>query len=183
VKLLLEPRERGEGVSFVNRASEEEIPEAFVEAVREGALEEASRGVLAGHPLVDLRVVLEGGSCVLVDASESAYSLAAQAAFREAARRAGVALLEPVMSLEVIAPTEFLGDVIGDLNSRRGRVGDMEPRGILHRVRAQAPLSELFGYATQLRSLTQGRGTHSLQFDHYAVVPRGLSAEVAQRRG
>jgi elongation factor G len=141
-------------------------------------------GVLAGYPLVDLRVRLTDGSYHEVDSSEMSFKIAGSMALKEAARRAGLVLLEPVMDVEVTTPEDYLGDVIGDLTSRRGRIGEMGTRGNTQIVSAQVPLSEMFGYATDLRSKTQGRATYTMQFSGYEQVPESLANEiVAKIRG
>jgi elongation factor G len=141
-------------------------------------------GVLAGYPMVDVRVRVTDGSYHEVDSSEMAFKIAASMGFKEAARQAGATLLEPVMDVEVVTPEDYLGDVIGDLTSRRGRVGNMAARGNAQVIDAQVPLGEMFGYATDLRSKTQGRATYTMQFAGYEEVPRTLAEEiVAKVRG
>ncbi len=143
-----------------------------------------SRGVLAGYPLVDVKVRLFDGSYHEVDSSGPAFEVAGSIAFQEAAKRAGVQLLEPMMSVEVVCPENYLGDVIGDLNSRRGRILDMGQRANARVIRAEVPLATMFGYATDVRSKTQGRATHTMQFSHYAPVPQAIQEEiVAKQRG
>lgn len=171
--LALEPLSPGSGLEYVVLVGEEEVPRAYAEAVGEGVREAARRGVRAGYPLVDLRVSLVGGSCVLVDASESAYRLAGAEALRAGALEGGVLVMEPLMVLEVIAPSENVGEVIGALTGRRGRVQELSQRGGFQVLRGEAPLGEMFGYATRLRSMTQGRGTYSMQFSRYSAVPKG----------
>ena len=139
--------------------------------------------MLAGYPVDDVRIVLYDGSYHDVDSSEMAFKIAGSIAFKEAMKRAQPKLLEPVMAVEVVTPEDFLGDVMGDLNSRRGRIDGLEPRGNAQVVRAKVPLSEMFGYATDLRSMTQGRATYSMQFAHYQPVPRDIGTGIAAKAG
>ncbi len=138
-------------------------------------------GVIAGYGLVDMRAILTGGSSHDVDSSEMAFKIAGSIAFKKAARLASPVLLEPIMQVEVVTPEDYMGDVIGDLSSRRGKVEGMEQRGTSHVVNAQVPLSEMFGYATDLRSRTQGRATYTMQFDSYQEVPKSISEEITAR--
>jgi elongation factor G len=141
-------------------------------------------GVLAGYPLVDIRAILTDGSYHEVDSSEMSFKIAGSMALKEAARKAGIALLEPIMEVEVVTPEDYMGDVIGDLSGRRGRIGHMEPRGNSQVIKAHVPLAEMFGYATDLRSKTQGRATYTMQFSGYEEVPQSLAeAIVAKVRG
>jgi elongation factor G len=177
----LEPAE-GEGFDFVNKIKGGSIPTEFIPAVEQGIEEALESGVKAGYPMVDVRVTLIDGSYHDVDSSEMAFKVAGSMALREAARRAKPVLLEPIMSVEVVTPEEFMGDVIGDLNRRRGRIEGMEPRGNTQVVWAYVPLAEMFGYATDLRSQTQGRATYTMQFDRYAEVPSALAEEITEHR-
>jgi elongation factor G len=172
----------GEGFDFVNKIRGGSIPSEFIPAVEQGIEEALETGVKAGYPMVDVRVTLTDGSYHDVDSSEMAFKVAGSMAFREAARRAKPVLLEPVMSVEVVTPEEFMGDVIGDLNRRRGRIEGMEPRGNTQVIRAFVPLAQMFGYATDLRSQTQGRATYTMQFDHYAEMPSSLAEEITESR-
>jgi elongation factor G len=172
----------GEGFDFVNRIKGGAIPSEFIPAVEQGVEEALETGVKAGYPMVDVRVTLVDGSYHDVDSSEMAFKIAGSMAVQEAARRAKPVLLEPVMSVEVVTPEEFMGDVIGDLNRRRGRIEGMEPRGNTQVVRAFVPLAQMFGYATDLRSQTQGRATYTMQFDHYAEMPTSLAEELTEHR-
>jgi elongation factor G len=172
----------GEGFDFVNRIKGGAIPSEFIPAVEQGVEEALETGVKAGYPMVDVRVTLTDGSFHDVDSSEMAFKIAGSMALREAARRAKPVLLEPVMAVEVVTPEEFMGDVIGDLNRRRGRIEGMEPRGNAQVIRAHVPLAEMFGYATDLRSATQGRATYTMQFDRYSEVPSALSEEISESR-
>jgi elongation factor G len=173
----------GEGFDFVNKIKGGSIPSEFIPAVEQGIEEALESGVKAGYPMVDVRVTLTDGSYHDVDSSEMAFKVAGSMAFREAARRAKPVLLEPIMAVEVVTPEEFMGDVIGDLNRRRGRIEGMEPRGNAQVIRAHVPLAEMFGYATDLRSATQGRATYTMQFDSYSEVPSALSEEITEHRG
>ncbi|MGB9716772.1 MAG: elongation factor G [Thermodesulfovibrionales bacterium] len=180
----LEPLRRGEGFQFVNAIVGGVIPKEYISAVEKGIREAADRGILAGYPVVDVKVKLYDGSYHEVDSSEMAFKIAGSLGFREAAKKANPVLLEPIMSIEIVTPEEFMGDVIGDINSRRGKVQNIERRGNAQVIRAQAPLSEMFGYATDLRSITQGRATYTMQFSHYDEVPKGVSEEIlAKVRG
>jgi elongation factor G len=181
VVINLEPA-KGEGFDFVNKVRGGNIPSEFIPAVEQGIEEALETGVKAGYPMVDVRVTLTDGSSHDVDSSELAFKIAGSMAFREAARRAKPVLLEPVMAVEVVTPEEFMGDVIGDLNRRRGRIEGMEPRGNAQVIRAFVPLAEMFGYATDLRSQTQGRATYTMQFERYAEVPAPLAEEITEHR-
>jgi elongation factor G len=167
--------EPGKGFEFENKIVGGTIPREYVPAVEKGIKEAADRGVLAGYPVVDIRTRLYDGSYHEVDSSEMAFKIAGSMAFKEAIKKAKPILLEPVMSIEIVTPEEYMGDVIGDLNSRRGRVQHIERRGNAQVIRGQAPLAEMFGYATDLRSKTQGRATYTMQFSHYNEVPKGVS--------
>jgi len=180
----LEPLGLGKGFEFVNAIVGGAIPREYISAVEKGIREAADRGILAGYPVVDIKAKLYDGSYHEVDSSEMAFKIAGSIGFREAVKKAKPVLLEPIMSVETVTPEEFLGDVIGDINSRRGKVQNIERRGNAQVIRAQAPLSEMFGYATDLRSMTQGRATYTMQFSHYEEVPKGVSEEiVAKVRG
>ena len=180
----LEPLGLGKGFEFVNAIVGGAIPREYISAVEKGIREAADRGILAGYPIVDIKAKLYDGSYHEVDSSEMAFKIAGSIGFREAVKKAKPVLLEPIMSVETVTPEEFLGDVIGDINSRRGKVQNIERRGNAQVIRAQAPLSEMFGYATDLRSMTQGRATYTMQFLHYEEVPKGVSEEiVAKVRG
>jgi len=170
VWLRIEPMEHGFGFEFANQAKGGVVPNEYIPAVEKGVIEAMTNGVLAGYPMVDLRVTIFNGSFHPVDSSELAFKIAASMAFREGARKGRPYLLEPIMSLEVIIPSANLGDVIGNLQQRRAKIEEIKTRRDLRILRADVPLSEMFGYATDLRSLTQGRGTHTMQFSHYARV-------------
>jgi len=184
VVIDLEPAERGAGFVFENDIVGGLIPKEFHGSIEKGIKDAMGRGVLAGYPVVDVKVRLHYGSYHEVDSSGPAFEVAGSLAFQEGAKRAGIALLEPMMSVEVVCPESYLGDVIGDLNARRGRILDMGQRGNARVIRAEVPLATMFGYATDVRSKTQGRATHTMQFSHYAPVPQAIQEEiVAKQRG
>jgi elongation factor G len=174
----LEPAEPGEGYEFLDRIVGGKIPREYIPSVDLGIQEAMESGVLAGYPVVDVRAELVDGSYHDVDSSEMAFKVAGSMAFKNAMERAKPKLLEPVMSVEVVTPEEYLGDVMGDLNSRRGRVEGLEPRGNAQAVRARVPLATMFGYATDLRSMTQGRATFTMQFDRYEEAPQAIAGEI-----
>ena len=174
----MEPSEPGEGYEFLDRIVGGKIPKEYIPSIDLGIQEAMESGVLAGYPVVDIRVELVDGSYHDVDSSEMAFKIAGSMAFKEAMQRAKPKLLEPVMSVEVVTPEEYLGDVMGDLNSRRGRVEGLEPRGNAQAVRARVPLATMFGYATDLRSTTQGRATFTMQFDRYEEAPQSVAGEI-----
>ncbi|MGH9024048.1 MAG: elongation factor G, partial [Acidimicrobiia bacterium] len=181
VVIDLEPTGPGGGYEFVDKVTGGVIPREYIPAVDAGMQEALESGVLAGYPMVDVRAILTFGSYHDVDSSEMAFKIAGSMAFKEAARKAKPALLEPIMGVDVVTPDEYMGDVIGDLSSRRGKVGGMESRGNSQVVHAQVPLGEMFGYATDLRSRTQGRATYTMQFHSYQQVPESISREVIAR--
>ncbi len=174
----LEPAEPGEGYEFIDKVTGGKIPKEYIPSVDLGIQEAMESGVLAGYPVVDVRVLLVDGSFHDVDSSEMAFKIAGSIAFKNAMQRAKPKLLEPVMAVEVVTPDEYLGDVMGDLNSRRGRVEGLEPRGNAQAIRAKVPLATMFGYATDLRSTTQGRATFTMQFDRYEDVPQSIAGEI-----
>jgi elongation factor G len=178
VWLEVEPGEPGSGFTFENRLKGPSIPREFVPAVEKGAREAAETGVLAGYPMVDVAVALTDGSYHEVDSSEMAFKIAASMGFKEGCKKARPVLLEPVMDVEVVMPEEYMGAVVGDLNSRRGRIVSMEARGTAQVVRASVPLAQMFGYATDVRSMTQGRATYTMQFARYEEVPRAVAEEI-----
>jgi elongation factor G len=178
VVIDLEPTGPGGGYEFVNKITGGRIPTEYIPSVDQGVQEAMASGVLAGYPMVDVRVTLTDGSYHEVDSSEMAFKIAGSMAFKEAAKRARLVLLEPVFDVEVVTPEEYMGDVIGDLSSRRGRVESMDQRGSDRIVTAQVPLAEMFGYATELRSRTQGRATYTMQFDSYKEVPQSIQDQV-----
>jgi elongation factor G len=172
------PQQPGEGYEFEDKIVGGKIPKEYIKPVDEGIQEAMNSGVLAGYPVVDVKVELVDGSYHDVDSSERAFKIAGSMAFKEAMKRAKPKLLEPVMAVEVVTPEEFLGDVMGNLNSRRGRIEEMNPMGNATTIRAIVPLSEMFGYATDVRSMTQGRATFTMQFDRYEDVPGSIAAEI-----
>ncbi len=180
-KIHVAPRKPGEGYEFVNDIVGGTIPREYVKPIDEGIREAMSGGVLAGYPMEDIGITLYDGSYHDVDSSEMAFKIAGSMAFKDAAKRANPVLLEPVMRVEVVVPEEYMGDIMGDLNSRRGKIQAMEARGGTQIVRARVPLSEMFGYATDLRSKTQGRATYSMHFDRYEQAPQTVSEEVVAR--
>ena len=175
VYLEMEPLEPGKGFEFVSKVVGGTVPREYWNAVEKGVKEAADGGVLAGYPFVDFRVTLTDGSYHEVDSSEMAFKIAGSMGFKEAAKKAKPVILEPIMNVEVVTPEDYMGDVIGDLNSRRGKIQSMEKRGKAQVIRAQVPLSEMFGYATDLRSRTQGRATYTMQFANYDEVPKGIA--------
>jgi elongation factor G len=172
----------GEGFDFVNAIKGGAVPTEFIPAVEKGVEEALETGVKAGYPMVDVRVRLVDGKYHDTDSSEIAFKVAGSLALQEAAKRAKPVLLEPLFAVEVVTPEVFMGDVIGDLNRRRGRVEGMEPRGNAQVVKAHVPLSEMFGYATDVRSMTQGRATYTMQFDRYDEVPPNIAERVVEAR-
>jgi elongation factor G len=180
VWLKLEPKERGQGFEFFNEIKGGIIPQEFIPAVEKGVREATDKGVVAGYPVVDLAVTLYDGSFHDVDSSEMAFKIAASMAFQAGARKAKPVLLEPIMSIEVVVPEDFFGDTIGDLSSRRGRIEETTDRLNTKVVSAKVPLSEMFGYATSLRSFTQGRGTFTMEFNHYEPVPANIAQEIVE---
>lgn len=182
VYIKVEPVEAGSGFKFINDIKGGVIPKEYIPAVEKGCAEAIQRGVLAGYPIEDIQITLYDGSFHEVDSSEMAFKLAASMAFKEAARKANPAILEPMMKVEVEVPEDYMGDVIGDLNRRRGQVNSMGDRSGNKIVAAFVPLSEMFGYSTDLRSATQGRATYSMEFDHYEEVPRNVSEEIIKKR-
>jgi elongation factor G len=179
----LEPAEPGAGYEFLDKIVGGKIPREYIPAVDLGIQEAMESGVLAGYPVVDVRVSLIEGSYHDVDSSEMAFKVAGSMAFKNAMQRAKPKLLEPVMSVEVVTPEEYLGDVMGDLNSRRGQVLGLEPRGNAQVIAARVPLATMFGYATDLRSTTQGRATFTMQFDRYEEVPQSIAGEIVDAQG
>ena len=175
VVIQIEPSEAGTGFEFENKIVGGAVPREYIPAIEKGIREASDRGILAGYPVVNVKAVLYDGSYHEVDSSEMAFKIAGSMAFKEAAKNARPVLLEPIMSIEIVTPEEYMGDVIGDLNARRGRVHSIERRGNVQVIKAQAPLAEMFGYATSLRSKTQGRATYTMQFSRYDEVPKGVS--------
>ena len=174
VKIRIEPLETGGGFEFVNEIKGGTIPKEFIPAVEKGVKEAMVGGVVAGYEVVDVKVTLYDGSFHDVDSSEMAFKIAGSLAFKDAVKKAGAVVLEPVMKVEVVVPEDFMGTVIGDLNSRRGRIQGTESRGELQGVQTEVPLSEMFGYATDVRSLTEGRATFTMEFSTYSDVPQHI---------
>jgi elongation factor G len=181
VVIDLEPTGPGGGYEFVDRITGGRVPREYIPSVDAGIEEALDQGILAGYPMVDVRATLVDGSYHDVDSSEMAFRIAGSMALQEAAKRAGVKLLEPVMGVEVVTPEEYMGDVIGDLSSRRGKIEEMNQRAGLRVVTAQVPLAEMFGYATDVRSRTQGRATYTMQFHSYQDVPETVAKEIVAR--
>ncbi|OGZ61383.1 MAG: translation elongation factor G [Candidatus Spechtbacteria bacterium RIFCSPLOWO2_02_FULL_38_8] len=182
VKIKIEPLEQGGGFAFINAIKGGIIPQEFIPAVEKGIKEAMTKGVLAGYPVVDIQATLYDGSFHDVDSSEAAFKIAGSIAFQEAARQAKPILLEPIMKIEVAAPENFYGDVTGDLNSRRAKIEQMGERGVLKTVTATVPLAEMFGYTTDLRSMTQGRGISTMEFNHYGEVPNSIAEQIKESR-
>jgi elongation factor G len=178
VVIDIEPQDAGEGFEFEDKITGGAIPREYIPSVEDGIREAMENGIIAGYPVVDVKVTLNDGSYHDVDSSEMAFKIAGSMGFKQGAQKAGPAILEPVMSVEVVTPEEYMGDVMGDLNGRRGKVEGMEPRGNAQVVSANVPLSEMFGYSTDLRSKTQGRATYTMQFSHYEQAPKSITEEI-----
>ncbi|MDQ5882916.1 MAG: elongation factor, partial [Patescibacteria group bacterium] len=181
VWLRLEPLERGKKFEFVNNIKGGIIPQEFIPPVEKGVREAMDKGVVAGYPMTDIRVTLYDGSFHEVDSSDFAFKIAGSMAFQEGAKKADPVLLEPIMKVEVSVPEKFLGDVIGDLNSKRGRIEKIGERAMMKVIDAEVPLAEMFGYATNLRSMTEGRGTFNMEFSHYAEVPKQVMENIIKK--
>ncbi|MBI3335628.1 MAG: elongation factor G [Candidatus Portnoybacteria bacterium] len=178
VEITIEPLERGKGFEFVDAIRGGVIPQEFIPAIKKGVTEAVDKGILAGYPVVDVKVTLHDGSYHDVDSSEAAFKIAGSIAFQEGAKKAGPILLEPIMRVEVTVPEEFFGDITGDLNARRAQITDVENKERVKVIHALAPLAEMFGYATQLRSLTQGRGFYYMEPHHYEKVPESIVQQI-----
>ena len=176
------PREPGSGYEFVNKIVGGVIPKEFIAPIDQGIREAAQSGLLSGHEVVDFSATLLDGSYHEVDSSEMAFKIAGSMAFKDALAKADCALLEPMMKIEVVVPDEYMGDVLGDITARRGRVTGMDMHAGLHSIDGLVPLSEMFGYATDLRSKTQGRGTYTMQFAHYEEVPNSIADKILGRK-
>jgi elongation factor G len=181
VNLEIEPLERGQGFQFVDAVKGGTIPKQYIPPVEAGIKEALETGVLAGYPVVDIKATIYDGSYHEVDSSELAFKTAGSIAIREGFRKAKPVLLEPIMKLEVVTPEQFLGDIIGDLNSKRGHIGKIDTEGETYVLHCLIPMAESFGYATRLRSLTQGRATHSLEFHNYEKLPNELTDEIVEK--
>ena len=182
VKIIVEPNESGKGYEFINKIVGGAIPKEYIEPVNQGIQGAMQSGVLAGYPVVDVKVTLYDGSFHEVDSSEMAFKIAGSMAFKEAMRKADPVLMEPIMQVDVLVPEDYMGDVIGGLNARRGQIQGMEPRGGVEAISAAVPLSEMFGYATALRSSTQGRGQYTMQPSHYTEVPKSVQDKIVDAR-
>jgi len=181
--LKIEPLPVGGGFEFVDEVKGGVIPREYIPAIEKGVREATERGVLAGYPLIDVKVAVFDGSYHEVDSSEAAFKIAGSMAFQDAARKAKLVILEPIMKVNVTTPENFMGDVIGDLNSKRGQIEEMIDREQVKLINAKVPIGEMFGYATQLRSMTQGRASYSMEFSHYAEVPRNVAETIIADRG
>jgi elongation factor G len=181
VRIRLEPNEPGKGYEFINDVVGGVIPKEFIKPVDQGIKEAMEGGVLAGYEMVDVKATLYDGSYHDVDSNEMAFKIAGSMAFKEAARKASPVLLEPVMSVEVVVPEEYMGTIIGDLSSRRGRIEGIEHRAGSQVIKAMVPLAEMFGYATNMRSSTQGRATFSMHFSRYEEAPRAVAEEIVAK--
>jgi elongation factor G len=181
IKLVFEPTEPGEGYSFSNSITGGSVPREFIPGVEKGLLQAQTTGCLAGFPVIDFKVSLIDGASHDVDSSVLAFEIAARAAFREGMQKAGPTLLEPIMKVEVVTPDEYMGDIIGDLNSRRGNVSGMDSRGNAQVINAMVPLANMFGYVNNLRSMSQGRAQYTMSFDHYERVPQAVADEVVAK--
>ena len=177
-KIKMEPLPRGSNFEFVNDIFGGSIPKNYIPAVEKGIIESAQRGFLAGYPVVDFRVTLYDGSYHDVDSSELAFKIAGSLAFKKAMEQAKPCLLEPIMNVEVYAPEAYAGDLIGELNGRRGRIQGMDSRGTARVIKAQVPMAEMLSYASDLTSMTQGRGSFSMEFSHYDMVPQPISEKI-----
>jgi elongation factor G len=181
VVINLEPVPPGTGFLFEDMIVGGTIPREYIGPVEQGIKDALESGVLAGYPVVDVKVELVDGSYHDVDSSEMAFKIAGSMAFKEAAGKAKPVLLEPIMDIEVVTPSEYMGEVLGDLNSRRGKIGGMTQRGEAQVIGASVPLAEMFGYSTVLRSATQGRAVYTMQFSHYAEVPKSKAEEIVSK--
>ena len=168
----------GEGNEFVDEIKGGAIPREYIPAIEKGVKEAIDQGVLAGYPMVDIKATVFDGSYHEVDSSEAAFKMAAIFGFKEACRKASPILLEPIMKVEVVTPEEYMGNIVGDLNSKRGQIGQMTDRALAKVIDALVPLSEMFGYATALRSMSQGRASYAMEFEKYAEVPRHVAEAV-----
>tara|TARA_A100001037_G_C15013607_1_gene572892 strand:- start:36 stop:1091 length:1056 start_codon:yes stop_codon:yes gene_type:complete len=180
IKITFEPLEPGSGVEFESTVVGGSVPKEYIPGVEKGLMNASTTGVLAGFPMTDMKMTLYDGDSHDVDSSVMAFEIASRAAFREGVEKAGPKLLEPIMRVEVVTPEEYMGDIIGDLNSRRGNVSGMDQRGNARVVNAMAPLANMFGYVNNLRSMSQGRAQFTMHFDHYEQVPQGVADEVRE---
>jgi elongation factor G len=178
--LKVEPQERGKGYEFVDDIKGGAVPREYVPAIQKGIVESINKGVIAGQPVVDIKVTCFDGSYHEVDSSEIAFKMAGSMAFQDAVKKADPVILEPVMAVEVIMPEEYMGQVIGDLSSRRGQIKEMTERSSSKVVKASVPLSEMFGYTTSLRSMSQGRASSTMEFSHYAECPKNIEQKIIE---
>ena len=178
VWIRFEPNEEGKGFEFVDATVGGSVPREYIKPTQEGLEDALEKGMIAGYPVIDIKATLFDGSYHDVDSSEMAYKIAASMALKEAGKKCKPVILEPIMNVEITAPNEYLGSVMGDVSSRRGQITDQEERGNAIIVRAMIPLSEMFGYVTDLRSFTQGRGNYSMKFDHYSEVPKSIAEKI-----
>ncbi|MDZ7766798.1 MAG: hypothetical protein U5K00_20675 [Melioribacteraceae bacterium] len=183
VKIELGPNEPGKGYEFENAIVGGNVPKEYIPSVSNGIQEAMRNGVIAGYPVVDVKVKLYDGSYHDVDSDEMSFKVAGSMAFRDGARKASPILLEPMMKVEVITPEEYLGDVMGDLNGRRGKIEGFSSRKDAQVIRGLVPLAEMFGYATTVRSMTQGRAIYTMQFSHYSEVPKSVVEEISEKSG
>ncbi|NQV03948.1 MAG: elongation factor G, partial [Candidatus Omnitrophica bacterium] len=181
VWIQLEPLERSKGFEFVDKIVGGAIPRNYIPAVEKGVMESMSKGIIAGYPVVDLRVTLYDGSYHDVDSSDMAFKIAGSGAFKKAALEAGPVLLEPIMDVDVAVPDEFMGDITGNLSSRRGKIAGMDVQGKSQIVKAKVPLAEMFKYASELKSMTGGRGSYAMRFSHYEEVPHKIAQGIVAK--
>jgi elongation factor G len=181
VWLTVEPNEKGKGYEFHNAIVGGTVPREYIKPVSEGIVEAMRNGVLAGYPVVDVKVTLFDGSYHDVDSSEMAFKIAGSLGFKEAAEKADPVILEPIMDVEVVTPEDYMGDVMGDLNARRGKIEGLNTRKDAQIIKAKVPLSEMFGYSTQLRSMTQGRAIFTMQFAYYEMVPQNIADQIVEK--
>ncbi|MBU1151392.1 elongation factor G, partial [Patescibacteria group bacterium] len=182
VHLRVSPQEPGAGYEFVNSIVGGKIPKEYIPAVDKGIQEAMSRGIIAGYPVVDVKAELYDGSFHDVDSSEMAFKIAGSICFQNAVKKANPVLLEPVMAVEVTVPEDYFGDVMGNISSRRGQIEESGDRGLIKFIKSKIPLAEMFGYATDLRSMTQGRGNYTMEFGHYAQVPSNVAEEIKEKK-
>jgi elongation factor G len=182
VWIKIEKNEVGKGFEFIDDIVGGTVPKEFIKPTKMGIEEALTRGIMAGFPVVDVKVSLFDGSYHEVDSSEMAFKIAGSMAVQEACKKAGMALLEPVMSVEAVTPEQFMGDVVGDLNRRRGKIRNIEMRAGAQAIQAFVPLAEMFGYATDIRSMTQGRASYTMQFDHYETVPNQIAETILEKK-
>jgi elongation factor G len=181
VRMYVEPNEAGKGYEFINDIKGGVIPKEYIKPIDQGIQEAMQSGVLAGYPCVDIKVTIYDGSYHDVDSNEMAFKIAGSMGFKAGCEKASPVILEPIMAVEVVMPEDYMGDVIGNLNSRRGRIENMEDRAGVKVVTAKVPLAEMFAYSTTLRGMTQGRGNYTMQFSHYEEAPRNVAEEIVAK--